>query len=208
MGSALPIGDVPDDDRTNLLLNKSLSDSSSSFVGSWALSDDLNSLHCSEDWSVHAVHAAVFQGIIQETHDPALAVQVLMTRLYQMAYYDLLSYFNIEHSVTTIHATSALVPARWTGLSIVLGLVFMHFALLLATTLLFATQTKSSMLGNAWQAVAQMVSPQTREIVESADRMRDEEVDQGIRATGRAEVCHLSISGERERIEVNRYDRR
>jgi hypothetical protein len=125
-----------------------------------------------------------------------------------MAYYDLLPYFNIEHSVTTIHATSALVPARWTGLGIVLGLVFMHFALLLATTLLFATQTKSSMLGNAWQAVAQMVSPQTREIVESADRMRDEEVDQGIRATGRAEVCHLSISGERERIEVNRYDRR
>ncbi|RMJ18958.1 hypothetical protein CDV36_001350 [Fusarium kuroshium] len=191
----------------NLLLNGSLKDSASSLEGCWALSDDLNSLYCFEDWSAHATHAAVFQEIIQETQEPALAVQALMTRLYQMAYYDWLQSYDIEYAVGTIHAINALIPARWNGLGIVLGLVCLHLVLLLVTILLFATRTKSSMLGNAWQAVSQMVSPQTREIVESADRMRDEEVNQWIRATGRAEVYNVSISGPSERIEINHCGR-
>ncbi|KAF4472935.1 hypothetical protein FALBO_150 [Fusarium albosuccineum] len=55
---------------------------------SWALSDDSETMFYARDWSAHLSHTSLFQSIIQKTEDPALAVQALITRLYQMSYYD------------------------------------------------------------------------------------------------------------------------
>lgn len=91
--------------------------------------------------SVHAAHAAVFQSIIQRTLDPAQALQALVTRMYQTMYYDWQNSFDVTSPITTVFLIEALIPARWIGLLIVLGLVGLHFMLTVTTMGLFAHQT-------------------------------------------------------------------
>ncbi|KAF4996141.1 hypothetical protein FDECE_12565 [Fusarium decemcellulare] len=176
---------------------------------SWALSDDKQTMFYARDWSAHSTHTSLFQSIIQQTEDPALAVQALITRLYQMSYYDWLPDYDQRYPVETVHTTERLIPARWVGLGIVLGLVGLHFALVIITIAVFATLTETSTLGNTWQTVAQIISPQTREIIESADDMTDKGVEMWVKEMGRdGEVCGVSRSPESGRIEVQLHKRR
>lgn len=58
------------------------------------------------------------------------------------------------------------------------------------------------MLGNAWQAIAQMVSPQTAEVSEAADLTRDKDVENLANAMGLYEgfyvISRLSGPGRTE----------
>ncbi|KAJ3469562.1 hypothetical protein MRS44_003627 [Fusarium solani] len=152
-------------------------------------------------WKAHRAHTAVFQRIIQEKGDPAKAIQALLTRLYQMTYYDWLPDYNAEHPVTTVHSAQRLIPMRWTGLVIVLILVGYHLILVFATVALFMVKTRASALGNTWQAVAQIA--RTTNALESADRMRDKEVDKWTKTTGLdKEVYSISESADGNTLEI------
>ncbi|KAM6540339.1 hypothetical protein FALCPG4_002057 [Fusarium falciforme] len=152
-------------------------------------------------WKAHRAHTAVFQRIIQEKGDPARAIQALLTRLYQMTYYDWLPDYNAEHPVTTVHSAQRLIPMRWTGLVIVLIPVGYHLILVFATVALFMIKTRASALGNAWQAVAQIA--RTTNALESADRMLDKEVDKWTKTTGLdKEVYSISESADGNTLEI------
>lgn len=131
-----------------------------------------------------------------------------MTRRHQMIYYAWLDYYNQTAPVTTVHSTETLIPARWTGLLVVLGLVGLHFALTAVTMALFAQRTRVSALGQTWQAIAQMVSPRAREVIEMADASTDGRVKEWAEATGRdAGMYYMAWSDESGRVEIQLRDK-
>jgi hypothetical protein len=114
-----------------------------------------------------------------------------------MIFYDLLPYFTQEQSAVTVHVKHVLVPSRWRGLVIVMAGVILHFCLTSTTLLIFAVSTKSSMLGNAWQAVSQIISPETRVVVEAVSNndLKDVDVAKWVKSTTHDEhVYGLSTS--------------
>ncbi|KAH7271450.1 hypothetical protein B0J15DRAFT_576457 [Fusarium solani] len=177
---------------------------------SWAFSDSWMTTTAMGSMEFpHPAHSSVFQSIIQQTEDPARAVQALMTRLYQMQYYDFLPDFDYKQTTKTIYSTERITPSRWTGLLIVFCLVAVHLLLVSITTVLFISRTRGSALGNIWQAVSQMDSAETKQILESTDSKRDEEVKSCVKAMGKdAGVYGMSRSVETGRMEIQLRERR
>lgn len=132
----------------------------------------------SADSSVHRTHAALFQDVIQTTRNPALAFQALFAVLTQMVYYDLLSQFNIIDNATYTMTESVTVPRGWIGFGVVVALLILHAALVVVAVVLFLSKTDHSLLGNAWQAVAQISSGDTMDTLHHASNMTDLEVKQ------------------------------
>ncbi|KAL2673661.1 hypothetical protein Neosp_012104 [[Neocosmospora] mangrovei] len=155
--------------------------------------------------TAHPENSALVQKVLQITQDPAQAIHALAFRFSQMIYYAHQPRFTIRRPITTINTSEMLIPTQWTGLSIVLTTLSVHFIVLVVTTVLFVLWTKASLLGNAWQAVSQMVSPQTREVMDTpiVDAMRDNDVEEWAKVTGRdSQVYHLSRSDGRGRTEI------
>ncbi|RSL56038.1 hypothetical protein CEP53_006897 [Fusarium sp. AF-6] len=170
-----------------------------SVIGGWSLAGGLmkNDITTMVTWSTHPEHAAVFQKILQQTGDPAQAVQALIFRIFQMLYYDWLPIFDATHQVTTINTQEVLIPQKWTGSAVVIAIIAAHFAVTALTMVLFAKRTESSLLGNAWQAVSQMVSPETQDIVRAAggEGMKDKEVEILAKSAGRSREAYALSSG-------------
>ncbi|KAI8722247.1 hypothetical protein NCS52_00368200 [Fusarium sp. LHS14.1] len=177
---------------------------------SWAFSDSwMTTMSMGSMEFPHPAHSSVFQSIIQQTEDPARAVQALMTRLYQMQYYDFLPDFDYKQTTETIYSTERIIPSRWIGLVIVFCLVAVHFLLVSVTMALFISRTRGSALGNIWQAVSQMASPATRQILESTDSKRDDEVRSSVKTMGKdAGVYGMSRSVETGRMEIQLRERK
>jgi len=132
------------------------------------------------DVAVHPAHTTVFQDILRTTGRPALALQAFMTRFLQMVYYQDLKAQDNMMEATFINSSQVLVPARWNGFIIIMAMLVAHILLVKAAATEFLARTKSTMLGNAWQAVAQVVSEKTLPILHRADGMTDKEVVQWI----------------------------
>lgn len=150
--------------------------------------------------NVHSSHATVFQSVLLTTRNPALALQAFITRLAQMSYYELLRVHDFEHEVTTRSTQEAFVPNRWHGLGCVLAMVAVHLVLVVSAVVLFARRTSDSALGNSWQVVAQMMSPDTVDVTSVAHELTDREVKRHVVSAGRSTaVCVVSASRVRER---------
>ncbi|KAJ3535624.1 hypothetical protein NM208_g7061 [Fusarium decemcellulare] len=150
-----------------------------SLLGGWSLAGRLLPYDITTriNWATHPEHTAVFQNILHETGDPAQAIQALVFRVYQMLYYDFLPIFDPTHNVTMIKAEDVVIPLRWTNFAVVMAIITAHFIVTAVTMVLFAKRTESSLLGNAWQAVSQMVSPETQDIIRAAgsEGMKDKQ---------------------------------
>ncbi|KAF5636225.1 uncharacterized protein FTJAE_6173 [Fusarium tjaetaba] len=154
-----------------------------------------------QGWSANQAHISLFQSIIQKTEDPAVAVQGLMTRLYQMVYYNWLEEYDLKYPVSTTHTEDRLIPTRWTGLIIVLVLVAVHLGLVFTTIILFVLKTKASALGNTWHTLAQ--TAQMADGVDGVAMMLDDEVEKWAKVTGRdTDICGLKRSGQDGKVEV------
>ncbi|KAF5675457.1 hypothetical protein FCIRC_7441 [Fusarium circinatum] len=154
-----------------------------------------------QGWASNLAHISLFQSIIQETKDHAMAVQGLMTRLYQMVYYNWLEEYDLKYPVSTIHTQDRLIPTRWTGLIIVLILVAVHLGLVFSTIALFVLKTKASAFGKIWHTLAQ--TAQLTDGADGANMMLDDEVEKWAKVTGRdSDVCGIKRSGENGKVEV------
>ncbi|RKK39814.1 hypothetical protein BFJ66_g11822 [Fusarium oxysporum f. sp. cepae] len=123
----------------------------------------------------------------------------------QMLYYDWLPNFNPTREVKTIHAQEVLIPQHWRGFVVVMAIIVAHFVVTALTMVLFAQRTESSLLGNAWQAVSQVVSPDTQDIIRAAgsEGIKDKDMEVLTRSTGRdKEVIALSSGVDSGRTEL------
>jgi hypothetical protein len=134
--------------------------------------------------SVNRALAAVFQDIIQSTGNPALAFQAMFTTMSQTAYYQALPLFFLDGAATLATSVSYTVPVRWTGYAIVMALLIVHAVLVITAMVLFLSKTNHSLLGNAWQAVAQVSSSDIMDTMRHASNMTDLEVKRLLRVNG------------------------
>lgn len=120
-----------------------------------------------------------------------------------MLYYDWLREFDIMKDVETTYSTEVLIPTRWTGLFIIAGLIGIHILTTIMTFCLFALKTQTSTPGNVWPVLAQMVSPQTRLIMEKAHDMRDKDVKEWTELNGlHGRLYGVPRSKEMGRVEL------
>ncbi|KAF5024557.1 hypothetical protein F66182_3320 [Fusarium sp. NRRL 66182] len=178
-----------------------------SALGSWSLAGRImmDAFLTQIIWPTHPEHAAVFQNILHITGDPAEAMQAVVFRFYQMLYYDWLPNFDPTREITTIHAQDVLIPQKWEGLVVVIVIIVAHFILTAIAMVLFAQRTQSSLLGNAWQAVSQVVSPDTQDIIRAASGkdFKDKDVEELAKTAGREkEVCALASGVDSDRAEL------
>ncbi|WZH42179.1 uncharacterized protein QYS62_003169 [Fusarium acuminatum] len=196
---ATSFGDDQDDEYANLydFIEAALFDYSN--TGGWTFNNDAftGSVDSSLVWSAHPEHSLLVQTVLQQTGNPAEALQNLFFRFYQMIFYDMLPYYTAQQRFELAKAKQVLNPTQWTGLIIILSVVAVHLALTLMVIWLFATYTGLSMLGNAWQAVSQSISPDTITVVQavSNDGMRDKDVQKWTKSTVYNERTYgLSVS--------------
>ncbi|KAM0439724.1 hypothetical protein ACHAPT_000818 [Fusarium lateritium] len=182
----------------------------STWSWSWGFTDSWKAINSDVLWLPHPAHSSLFQSIMLQTEDPAQAIQAFMTRLFQMQYYDILPDLDRERPSEMIYSTERLTPSRWVGLVIVLCLVGAHLVLVLTTAVLFILRTRDSALGNIWQAVSQMVSPETRQVFESTGfKKADDDMRACVETMGQDPgVYGMSRSVETGRVEIRLRERR
>jgi hypothetical protein len=138
-------------------------------------------------------HVAVLGTILRRTQNPALALQYLFTIVAQMAYYDLMPFFNAEKQATTVFSEGFVVPQRWTGFAVIASLVFAHLVLLSGVLIVFLSQTNMSLLGNSWTAVAQVVAQHTEDTLSIASGMTDKDVRKMLLSEGKERTVRIKI---------------
>lgn len=123
----------------------------------------------------HNAQSSLFYDIMDDTGNPSLALQSLLTVWNQMEYFG--NSWRWQKSMATYVMTNDLsIPATYRGLSMVIAMVTAHFLVLGTTLFLFLRRTDATMIGNAWQSVAQVVSDDTLPILDQAGDLRDKEV--------------------------------
>ncbi|OAL49745.1 hypothetical protein IQ07DRAFT_644885 [Pyrenochaeta sp. DS3sAY3a] len=136
--------------------------------------------------SVHRSLVAVIQDILEDTRNPALALQALFTLLMQIAYYDFLPQFDVSGTARYRVSSEILLPVQWKGFSVVVGLIGLHFVLIALALILFFVKTEMSLLGNSWQAVGQVISKDTSDAVHYASTLTDSELKTLLKKSGAA----------------------
>lgn len=152
--------------------------------------------------SIHRTHAEIFQRVFQETGNPALAMQALWTILHQMAYYDWLPQYDITAPASIRMFEDMYLPVRWTGLSIILGLLGLHALIMIIAVVMFLWKTETSMLRNSWQAISQVVSPHTADAIHHGSGMTNKEMkaamEDGRIDDGWMRISHNVLTGRTE----------
>ncbi|KAF2832477.1 hypothetical protein CC86DRAFT_401244 [Ophiobolus disseminans] len=150
--------------------------------------------------SVHRTHVEIFQRVFQETGDAGLALQALWTVLLEMAYYDFFPQYDVNATATFTSSKTINAPVQWRAMGAILGLLAIHTALIVAALVLFNKRTEMSLLGNAWQAVSQVMTTDTAAAVHHGATTTDREVRGSMRhggaADGRIRIAH-SVHGGR-----------
>ncbi|KAF2140825.1 uncharacterized protein K452DRAFT_272481 [Aplosporella prunicola CBS 121167] len=145
--------------------------------------------------TLNPVLNSLFLDIMEETENPALALQALLTSVIRTAYYDLLPTFNAEEIIETTSFEPCQVPQHTKGFTIVAVNIVLHLALFITTAIWFASTTRYSLLNNVWQAVAQLKAPETEELLKESSMVDDKTV--------RAHVNQLEL---RRRFFVQKRD--
>lgn len=136
------------------------------------------------EFNAHEVHVNLFQDTLNQTQSPAVALQALLTRICQMIYYNQLVRLEESGHANVTFSHTAMIPTRWTGFGVGMGLLLTHWVAVVIVATLFARYTRHSLLGNHWQAVSQVYSKETVEVLEEADRMDDREVERWVQCKG------------------------
>ncbi|KIY00717.1 uncharacterized protein Z520_03382 [Fonsecaea multimorphosa CBS 102226] len=109
------------------------------------------------------------QEILQAGGSLPFAMQSIVTVLSELAYYQQVQQLNGPSTVTASPYVQASAPVRKRGLIAVTIVLGVHLLVVLCLVLpAFLWQTRISSLGNAWQAVAQLIDSKTDPILHKA----------------------------------------
>lgn len=150
--------------------------------------------------AVHYAHSALFHDVMNTTGSLAEALQAVLTVTQQMEYYEDAPQRRElwRSSASYIMAEETVIPVQWLGFSVIVGMIAIHFLLLIITAVLFLMFTRASWIGNVWMSLGQVVSAETEDIIRKSTHMDDGEVKK-ITKTRKT-----SGFGLRERMKVKR----
>lgn len=154
------------------------------------------------DEGIHEIHQSLFWGVLQDTNDPSLALQAFTTVFNQMEYFDSSYKWQFGSSATYIIAEDVSIPIASKGLIAVTAIIASHLATLGFTLLVFLRRTKVSLIGNAWQSVAQVVSDDTLSALDQAGDLRDKEVEKHLVGCSEKEKGMVGVVRRRQNGKV------
>ncbi|KAF6810113.1 hypothetical protein CSOJ01_06525 [Colletotrichum sojae] len=118
--------------------------------------------------ALHYAHSALFHDVMKTTGSLAEALQAVLMVTQQMEYY--------EHApqapelwksaASYIITEKKVLPVQWLRFSVVVGMIAVHFLLLITAAVFFLTFTKASWIGNVWMSLGQVVSAETEDIIQ------------------------------------------
>ncbi|KAH7088979.1 hypothetical protein FB567DRAFT_522731 [Paraphoma chrysanthemicola] len=157
-----------------------------------------------EGSTIHRSLLWVALDILSNTRNPALALQSLLHCVMSNTYYDLYNSFDLKtNEPIYTEVESCYVPTQSKHFYVVLGLLGLHAVFILIALVLFLTRTEMSLLGNSWQAVAQVMSSDTAEAMHHGSTATDNEVIHAVRDQ-RIRLARSEQSGRLEAIAVSR----
>lgn len=146
----------------------------------------------------------VFQDICRTTGRVSLALQAHFTTLMLMAYYDNIFEFTYTAPANVESFVPVDLPQSFMGLIAVTAVICVHSILVVLCTIQFVLSTRYSMLGNAWQTVTQVFTPETESIFTMGGILSDEQARKELNSEG---MKHKSIVlrplGNSDRVVLN-----
>ncbi|OAP60093.1 hypothetical protein AYL99_05095 [Fonsecaea erecta] len=122
------------------------------------------------------------QEILQAGGSLSFAMQSIVTVLSELAYYQQVQQLNGVSNVTAAPYVQASAPVRKRGLIAVTIVLGVHLLVVLGLILpAFLRRTNISSLGNAWQAVAQLIDSTTEPILRKAPLATESEAEQEVK---------------------------
>lgn len=97
-------------------------------------------------FKTNRAHTAVFQDILEESDNPALALQSQFTTLFQMGYYDRRVEYDALSSVVLTPFVTVLLPQRYQGFLVVVAITSVHSILVVVIVACFARNVRFSIL--------------------------------------------------------------
>jgi hypothetical protein len=141
--------------------------------------------------AIHRNHMWVTQDILAATRNPALALQAVTHLVMQGAYYDWFANYDLGAAASYSMTEMRYIPVTWHHLGVVGALLVLHFMLVAVALALFVVKTEVSLLGNAWQAVAQVFSSDTEAAVRHGAFKTDAEVREEVESSGMGAARHV-----------------
>lgn len=126
---------------------------------------------------------AMFTDIMDDTGDPAVAWQALMTSVLRNAYYNWLSIFSVSGNITTTHMVPCQRPVRKFGFYVVMAVLGTHLLLVVGVCVWFYATTSYTMMGDVWQVVEQLRNPEVDELLAHVSTVDDHVVESAIKAS-------------------------
>lgn len=133
-------------------------------------------------------YTLLFHSILERTGSVARAYQSLIFWMTQTLYYKALPGFDFRGNSTMVYSTVVNIPRDWTGFTIVTAVTVTNMVCVAAITLNFLSKTKYSIYGNTWHTIAQIVSPDTRNVLERATFSTDEHIKKVLKNAGSENV--------------------
>ncbi|RYO33399.1 hypothetical protein AA0113_g11672 [Alternaria arborescens] len=144
--------------------------------------------------------AAIFKNTL-ETTSVSWAMSSLLTMLSMSNYYSQQPAFDRIDNITVSSFENVLFPRDYVGLTIVLWVLAAHFVIMATLIVMFVRDTRSTLLGNVWSALAQILeSEEVEEHILGASEKTDPEISKELQKSQqgglRARVEHRGGSFE------------
>lgn len=145
--------------------------------------------------------AAIFNNTL-EASSVSWAMSNLLTILSMSNYYSQQAAFDRVENVTVSFFEDVLYPRDYAGFTIILWALAAHFVVMATLIVMFIKNTRSTLLGNAWSALAQILeSQEVREHVVGASEKKDSEFVEELKES-RKEGLRASVVRRGEGAEV------
>ncbi|KOS37658.1 hypothetical protein ACN38_g11541 [Penicillium nordicum] len=77
--------------------------------------------------TAHLTHVDMFQDTLNATGSPALALQAVLARIFQMAYFEQLVKMGTKEAASTAFSFASPIPVQWIGFTIGMALIATHY---------------------------------------------------------------------------------
>jgi len=148
-----------------------------------------------DDLSLPPVLNAIFTDIMDETGNPALAWQALVTSVLRNAYYDWLPAFTVRGNITTTHMVPCQRPVRRLGFYIVMAVLAAHLILVVAVCMWFYSATRYTVLGDVWQVVEQLRAKEIDDLRDDVPVVNERVIERAIRGSDQLRKQRVRLYG-------------
>jgi len=144
-----------------------------------------NICYVTDPATVHPVLSTLYFGVLNDTNKLPLAIQAIMTVVTSMSYYDRLTFGNKVAQAKVQRQGDFTIPIRLRGFFVVVGLLVVHFLLVLIILWVFLRDPRN-VVGQYWQTVAQLRQGEAQGFLDEASVWDDDRVKQWMEEEGRS----------------------